>query len=262
VSFLSVCARNWRTATKPSETRGTDVVNLLQLRSQSDRRRALTRGSRGARIDRLFNPRTRQPLIKRDDLADEVNLRMLIDRAEIGDLVSLYAHCIAAESWLALSNLFTPDAVVDFSDLMTFARPARATTSQRSQFPNLVFHGRDAIFNFFPIAGRLGMKAFFSNHIIRVSGDDAKGVSFFENRLSQGEDSVIGAGRMIDEYTRTGGRWLIAYRRQELFYFTGLKEGWAESIDRLRTPPPPKTRGWEDEFLTTSQQWDVRRGHD
>jgi hypothetical protein len=54
---------------------------------------------------------------------------------------------------------------------------------------------------------------------------------------------------MFDEYRRVDGRWLLSYRRQELFYFTGLKEGWAEGADAGRQPPPIAKRGWEDELL-------------
>jgi SnoaL-like protein len=177
----------------------------------------------------------------------DARIQLLLDKDEIRELVILYAHRIIAHDWRGISNLFTEDGVLDYSDVVTFARPAKAT--QGDPGATLVFVGRKAIGDFLPAVGRLDVKAFFTNHLVRVTGDDAVGISCFENRLTQQGESVIGAGRMVDEYRKLGGRWLISYRRQELFYFTGLHEGWAEGADRDRRPAPIAKRGWEDELL-------------
>ncbi len=179
----------------------------------------------------------------------EPRLRMLLDKDELRELVTLYTHKIAAQDWSGIAALFTEDGVLDYSDVATFARPAAATRAAREAGSTLVFVGRAAIEGFLPAVGRLDVKAFFGSHLVRVDGDGAVGVSLFENRLTQQGESVIGAGRMFDEYRRVDGRWLISYRRQELFYFTGLKEGWAEGADAGRQPPPVAKRGWEDELL-------------
>lgn len=179
-------------------------------------------------------------------------LQLLLDKDEIRELVLLYAHRLVTHDWRGIANLFTEDGILDYSDVATFARPAQATQAQRDAGSILVFVGRQAICDFVPAVGRLEVKAFFTNHLIRVTGDAAAGICFFDNRVTQQGESVIGAGRMFDEYKRIGGRWLIAYRRQELFYFTGLKEGWAEGADRLRPPPPIAKRGWEDDLLGNS----------
>jgi hypothetical protein len=179
----------------------------------------------------------------------DARARLLIEKDEIRELVILYAHRIVVHDWRGLANMYTEDGILDYSDVATFARPARATQGQRAAGSTLVFVGRDAICNFLPSVGRLDVKAFFTNHLIRVDGDAAVGVSFFDNRVTQQGESVMGAGRMFDEYKKVDGRWLFAYRRQELFYFTGLKEGWAEGADRDRRPPPIAKRGWEDDLL-------------
>jgi len=179
----------------------------------------------------------------------DARVQLLLDKDEIRELAFLYAHRIVAHDWRGMSNLFTEDGILDYSDVATFARPAKATQAQRDAGSTLVFVGRAAICDFVPAIGRLDVKVFFTNHLIRVNGNDAVGIAFFDNRVTQQGESVIGAGRMFDEYKKVDGRWLFSYRRQELFYFTGLKEGWAEGADRHRQPAPIAKRGWEDDFL-------------
>ena len=183
----------------------------------------------------------------------DARVQLLLDKDEIRDLVILYAHRIVTHDWRGLANMYTEDGILDYSDIVTFARPARATQALRDAGSALVFVGRDAICNFLPSVGRLDVKAFFTNHLIRVDGDTGVGVSFYDNRLTQQGESVIGAGRMFDEYRRVDGRWLFAYRRQEVFFYTGLNEGWAEGPDRDRQPAPIARRGWEDDLLGTGE---------
>lgn len=179
----------------------------------------------------------------------DAHIRLLLDKDEIRELVFHYPHKLVTRDWRGIADLFTEDGILDYSDVVTFARTAQATQATRDAGSSLVFVGRDAIYKFVPAMGPLDVKAFFTNHLIRVDGDTAVGVSFYENRGTQHGESVIGAGRMFDEYRRVDGRWLFAYRRQELFFFTGLKEGWAEGRDRDRQPAPIAKRGWEDDLL-------------
>jgi hypothetical protein len=181
----------------------------------------------------------------------DARVQLLLDKDELRELASMYAHRIVAHDYRGFANLFTEDGILDYSDVVTFARPARATQIPREEAAKLVFVGRQAICDFIPAVCRLEVKAFFANHLIRVTGEQAVGIVFFENRLTQQGESVIGAGRMFDEYRKVSGRWLISYRRQELFYFTGLQEGWAEGPDRDRVPGPIAKRGWEDELVAS-----------
>lgn len=188
-----------------------------------------------------------------DDRSDlDARIRFLLDKDELRELVFMYAHRIAAQDWSGFARLFTEDGVLDYSPVLVHARSSAAAEASRATGSDLVFTGRAAIAAFAPVLGRLEVKAFFGNHIVRVDGDTAVGISFFENRLIQDGASVMGAGRMFDEYRRVGGRWLMAYRRQELFFFTGLAEGWAGAPDRLRAAPPIPRRGWEEELIA---QW-------
>jgi hypothetical protein len=174
-------------------------------------------------------------------------IQMLLDKDEIRELTFMYAHRIVANDFRGIAELFTEDGVLDYSGVVTFSRPYDATEPERAAGSDLIFVGRQAITDFFPSVGRLFVKAFFTNHIIRVRGDEAVGISYYENRLIQEGESVMGAGRMCDEYRRVDGRWLMSYRRQDLFYFTGLKEGWARGADPRR--PLPSYRGWEIDLI-------------
>lgn len=182
--------------------------------------------------------------------AVDARVQLLLDKDELRELTFLYAHRIVAQDYRGLANLFTEDGVLDYADVVRLARPDLATIPEQAAGP-LVFVGRDAIAGFVPAIGRLEVKAFFTNHVIRVTGDTAVGIAFFENRLIQRGESVIGAGRMFDEFRRVAGRWLISYRRQELFYFTGLHEGWAQGADREQQPPPVVRRGWEADLIAS-----------
>jgi len=179
----------------------------------------------------------------------EARIQLLLDKDELRELVFMYPHRIAAQDWRGLSRLFTEDGILDYSPTVALARPADVTRETREAGSDLVFVGRTAIAEFFPILARLHVKGFFTNHIVRVHGDTAVGISFYENRLIQDGESVMGAGRMCDEYRKVDGRWLISYRRQELFYFTGLKEGWAGAPERARKAPPIPARGWEEDLI-------------
>ena len=58
----------------------------------------------------------------------------------------------------------------------------------------------------------------------------ARGTCCFENRGVQGEESMIGAGRLHDEYEKVGEAWKFRSRRVEIFYFVPLREGWAKVL--------------------------------
>lgn len=180
----------------------------------------------------------------------DARLQLLLDKDEIRELVFMYPHRILAHDWRGIAELFTEDGVLDYSPVAVLARPAQATREALDAGSNLIYTGRDAIAEFIAVMGRLEVKVFFTNHVIRVDGDAAVGISYFENRITQEGESVIGAGRMCDEYRRVAGRWLISYRRQELFYFTALREGWAANPDRARLLAAPiPQRGWEADLI-------------
>ncbi len=75
------------------------------------------------------------------------------------------------------------------------------------------------------------MKPFFTNHVIELLAEGkAKGTCCFENRGVQGEESMIGAGRLHDAYEKVGNEWKFRSRTVEIFYFVPLREGWAKVL--------------------------------
>ena len=175
-------------------------------------------------------------------------VQRLLDKDDIRELVALYVHRMLVSDWRGMADLFTEDGVLDYSQALAFVRLARAARA-RDPHTTLIYRGRAAIASYLPITEQLNVRAFFTNHVISVTGDTAVCISTFDNRLVQHGESVLGAGRMSDELRRVGGRWLFSYRRQELFFITGLAQGWADGSDRTEPAPLTSARGWEDELL-------------
>jgi ketosteroid isomerase-like protein len=138
----------------------------------------------------------------------------LWNREMIRELTYAYGRCIEKQDAEAMSRLFTDDAQIDFSSL------GRG-----------VHRGREAIRAFYASTWPMRVKPFFTNHMIELSGNgQAHGTCCFENRAVQGEESMIGAGRLHDEYQKSGSEWKFRSRRVEVFYFVPLKEGWARIL--------------------------------
>jgi hypothetical protein len=135
-------------------------------------------------------------------------------REMIKELTYAYGQCIERQDAAAMAQLFTENGEVDFSSL------GRG-----------IHKGRDAIRAFYPLTWPLLVKPFFTNHVIELLPDkQAKGTCSFENRGVQGEESMVGAGRLHDVYEQVGQEWKFSSRRVEIFYFVSLKEGWAKVL--------------------------------
>jgi len=147
-----------------------------------------------------------------DDLQQKVE--ELWDREQIKELTYAYGRCIERQDAEGMAQLFTADGAVDFTSL------GRG-----------VHKGHAAIRAFYAGTWPLRVKPFFTNHVITFHGSGrAGGTCCFENRGVQGEESMIGAGRLHDEYEKVGGAWKFRSRRVELFYFVPLREGWAKVL--------------------------------
>lgn len=142
----------------------------------------------------------------------EALLRELLDREHIRELTYAYGLAIEDQDAERMASLFTVDGSVDFSSM------GRG-----------VIKGREAIKAFYPGTWPLRVRPFFTNHIITVDGDDARGICSLENRAVRDGESIIGAGRLHDVYRRVDGSWKFASRRVEMFYFVPLSQGWAQS---------------------------------
>ncbi len=148
-----------------------------------------------------------------DDLIRK-RVEELWDREMIKELTYAYGRCIEQQDAEGMAQLFTENGEVDFSSL------GRG-----------VHKGRDAIRAFYASTWPLRVKPFFTNHVIELLGEGrAKGTCCFENRGVQGEESMIGAGRLHDEYEKVGEAWKFRSRKVEIFYFVPLREGWAKVL--------------------------------
>jgi uncharacterized protein (TIGR02246 family) len=149
---------------------------------------------------------------REDGMTIEAMVQELWDREKIRELAYQYGLAIEAQDEERMASLFTEDGSVDFS------------AAGRG-----VMRGHKAIAEFYRSTWPLRVKPFFTNHVIRVDGDRATGVCSVQNNATRGDQSLIGAGRLHDEYEKVGGEWKFKSRRVELFYFVPLSEGWANS---------------------------------
>ncbi|MBM4258200.1 MAG: nuclear transport factor 2 family protein [Deltaproteobacteria bacterium] len=142
----------------------------------------------------------------------EEMVQELWDREKIKELTYQYGLAIEAQDADRMANLFTADGSVDFSSL------GRG-----------VITGHQRLKEFYNSTWPLRVKPFFTNHVIKIDGTRATGICSLENRATRGDESLIGAGRLHDEYEKVNGEWKFKSRRVEMFYFVPLSEGWAKA---------------------------------
>ncbi len=146
------------------------------------------------------------------DRSIEAMVQELWDREKIKELTHQYGIAIELQDEDRMAGLFTEHGEADFS-----------------QLGRGVIRGREALRAFYRTTWPLEVKPFFSNHIIEIDGDRATGTCSLENYATRDGESLIGAGRLYDEYARVDGDWKFTRRRVEMFYFTPLGKGWAGS---------------------------------
>src|SRR5258707_15190415 len=144
----------------------------------------------------------------------QAQLRWLVDRAQIGDVLVEYARCADAADWSGMGELFTEDGQAVFA---------------AGSFP-----GR----NFGDAAGAV-MAAFFgthhlsTNHAIEVDGDRANTRSYLQAiHLTDPDDNpqhpAVG-GWYDNELVRTPAGWQFTPAQ--------LPSGWAPAVPWPTAPP-------------------------
>ena len=145
----------------------------------------------------------------------EAQIQEVADREQIRDLTATYAHRVA--HGLANADLFTDDG---------------AYINRRSlDDPGTEVSGRaelDAHFVVRPGAAGSAMPM-IHNHLIEISGDEAKAICSIELRLSENGTSVIASGFYQDQLRRENGRWKFVVRDVTFFHWVPLSEGWAKA---------------------------------
>lgn len=137
----------------------------------------------------------------------------LWNREKIRELTYEYGLAVEAKDADRMAALFVEDGSVDFTSL------GRG-----------VIRGHQALKEFYRSTWPLEVKPFFTNHMIKIDGDHASGFCSLDNRATREGQSIIGAGRLHDEYVKVGGQWKFKHRRVELFFFTPINEGWAKKV--------------------------------
>ncbi len=138
------------------------------------------------------------------------NLQEMSDRFEIQDLLTAYCDAIDSRDWDALDNIFTSDAIVDY----TAAGGAKGNLSETKAYLER------ALKQFSSMQHMLGLP------VIKITGDMATSRTIAFNPMSVEKDSqphtfFVGIW-YCDELTRTKAGWRITHRREELSYFHNM----------------------------------------
>ena len=142
-----------------------------------------------------------------------LSMQEMSDRIEIQDLIARYAHAIDDADYDALDRIFTPDAVIDYSEL----GGSRGTLEETKAFLGKAMR-QFGLYQHMSATTRLDL-----------DGDRAKARTILFNPMMlkyQGEDRMFFIGLWYrDELVRTDAGWRIAYRREEKCWSFNAPEG-------------------------------------
>ena len=139
-----------------------------------------------------------------------MDLQEISDRMEINKLLVEYCHAIDDKNWDALDNVFTPDAIIDYSEMVPF-RGNRAETKA---------------FLTAAMANTAACQHIISTSQIRIQGDRAWGrtICVNPNVMASGEMFTVGLWYR-DEFRRTPEGWRIVHRYEESSWRQGAPKG-------------------------------------
>lgn len=140
-------------------------------------------------------------------------VQVISDRLEIQDLLARYCEAIDTRNFEALDELFTPDAVIDYTE----AGGEKGNLTEIKAF--LV----KALGKF------SGMQHMIGLPLITLNGDTASVKTALYNPMvmeQDGKPHTFFVGMWyIDEMVRTASGWRISKRSEKACYFSGLPEG-------------------------------------
>lgn len=132
-----------------------------------------------------------------------LTLQQLSDRAEIQDVITRYAYAIDDRNWDDLDHVFTPDAIIDYSEV---GGPIGTLDETKA------FLGQSM--TNFPAYQHLST----TSEII-ISGDTARARTILFNPMvmnHEGAERVFFIGLWYrDELVRTAQGWRIQHRREQ-----------------------------------------------
>lgn len=143
-----------------------------------------------------------------------MTLQEISDRMEIQDLMVAYCYAIDHKKWDELDNVFTPDAVIDYSEMVGFRGNLVETKA-------------------FLVSGLAQLSAYqhsISTSQIKIDGDTAFGRTLVHNpmqvTLPDGKKHVMFVGLWYrDQFVRTPQGWRIKDRYEEKCYTYNVPEG-------------------------------------
>ena len=149
-----------------------------------------------------------------------LSLQEISDRLEIQELLADYSHAIDHRQWDALDEVFTPDALIDYSEMGGSVGDLRTT----KEF----------------LAGAMTHFSSFQ-HMVATSklafdGDTATGRTICHNPMvldiGNGQTHVFFCGLWYrDKFVRTPAGWRIQERYEEKSYFHNMPPGLTATTD-------------------------------
>lgn len=137
------------------------------------------------------------------------------DRLEIQDLLARYCDAIDVQDFEALDNIFTSDAIVDYTE----AGGAKGNLAETKVYL------KRALEQFSGMQHMLGLP------VLKIDGDIATSRTIAFNPMvveSDGQPQVFFVGMWYrDELKRTEAGWRITHRREEVSYFHNLPADFA-----------------------------------
>jgi hypothetical protein len=136
------------------------------------------------------------------DMTEQVKL--LIDRLEIDDLLTRYTVALDTRQWGLLATVFTPDATIDYT----------SSEGIKGQFPEVAAWLEKALTPFSATQHLLG------NRHIELDGDQGTGRTYFFNPNSLADEAgkatmLFVGGFYLDKFVRTAEGWRIADRFEQ-----------------------------------------------
>jgi hypothetical protein len=142
-----------------------------------------------------------------------LSLQEMSDRMEIQDVMVAYCYAVDTRNWDALDDVFTPDAMIDYSEMVGF----RGDVKQTKAF----------------LAEGLGPIHRFQHSIntsqITIDGDTAHGRTVCYNpiviKTEEGEHVMLMGLWYRDRFVRTPAGWRIQDRYEERCYQYNVPAG-------------------------------------
>ena len=137
------------------------------------------------------------------------------DRLEIQDLLTSYCDAIDSRNWNALDDIFTPDAIIDYTE----AGGAKGTLEEIKLYLDKALK---------PFSG---MQHMLGLPMMKITGDEASARTILFNPMvieKEGNPNVFFVGLWYrDKLIRTSKGWRIQSRHEELSYFHNLPKDFA-----------------------------------